>query len=111
MTEKAKKILQKMNRRQALKRLANPERRNRILNEFNRNQMDDAGPLRGDKGEKHSCESSTGWRTWKAMRDEKKTPTGEAGALAPRVDGRWIVTGDLIARNPRILFRLTLFGR
>jgi hypothetical protein len=45
------------------------------------------------------------------MLDEKKTPTGDAGALAPRVDGRWIDSGDPIARNPRILFRLTLFGR
>ena len=31
--------------------------------------------------------------------------------LAPRVDGRWIESGDPIARNPRILFRLTLFAR
>jgi hypothetical protein len=33
-----------MNRKKALKRLANPERRNRILNEFNRDQMDDLAP-------------------------------------------------------------------
>ena len=52
MTEKAKKILQKMNRRQALKRLANPERSNHILDQFNRENMDDVGPLRGEKGEK-----------------------------------------------------------
>jgi hypothetical protein len=41
-----------MNQRQAMKRLANPERRNRILNEFNRDQLDDVGPLRGEKGER-----------------------------------------------------------
>jgi hypothetical protein len=42
-------ILQKMNKRQALKRLADPERRNRILNEFNRDQMDDVGPVGGEQ--------------------------------------------------------------
>ena len=41
-----------MQERQALKRLANPERRNRILNEFNRDLMDDVGPIGGDQGMK-----------------------------------------------------------
>jgi hypothetical protein len=41
-----------MNNRQALKRLANPERRPRILNEFNRSTLDDVGPVGGDKEEK-----------------------------------------------------------
>ena len=53
---KAGRILQKMNKRHALKRLANPERRNRILSEFNRDQMDDVGPIGGDKGEKFLSE-------------------------------------------------------
>jgi hypothetical protein len=47
MTDKAQKILQKMQKRQALKRLANPERRDRILDEFNRDNMDDVGPVGG----------------------------------------------------------------
>jgi uncharacterized protein YfeS len=41
-----------MNRRQALKRLANPERRNRILDQFNRENLDDVAPVGGNKGEK-----------------------------------------------------------
>ena len=45
MTEKAKTILQRMNKRQVLKRLANPERRNRILDQFNRENLDDVGPV------------------------------------------------------------------
>jgi hypothetical protein len=45
-----------MNRRQALKRLANSERRNRILYEFNRDNTDDVGPVGGDKGEKFLSE-------------------------------------------------------
>ena len=56
MTDKAHEILQEMQKRQALKRLANPERRNRILNEFNRDQLADVGPLGGDKGEKFLSE-------------------------------------------------------
>ena len=56
MTDKAKKILQRMNRRKAVKRLANPERRDRILKEFNLDQMDGVGPLGGDRGEKFLSE-------------------------------------------------------
>jgi hypothetical protein len=39
-----------MNRRKALKRLANPEKRDRILNEFNRDNTPDVQPLGGDQG-------------------------------------------------------------
>jgi uncharacterized protein YfeS len=56
MTDKAQKILQKMNKRQALKRLANPEWRNRILDQFNRENLDDVGPIGGNKGEKFLSE-------------------------------------------------------
>jgi hypothetical protein len=56
MTDKAKKILQKMNNRQALIRLANPRARNRILDQFNRENLDDVGPLAGDKGDKFLTE-------------------------------------------------------
>ena len=52
MTYKAKTILQKMNKRKAMNRLANPKARNRILDEFNRSTLDDVGPVGGDKGEK-----------------------------------------------------------
>lgn len=52
----AGKFLQKMNKRQALKRLANPKARNRILDQFNRENLDDVGPLGGDKGEKFLSE-------------------------------------------------------
>jgi hypothetical protein len=41
-----------MNKRQALKRwreFSNPGRRDRILNEFNRDQLDDVGPVGGDQ--------------------------------------------------------------
>jgi uncharacterized protein YfeS len=34
------------------KRFANPERRDRILNEFNRDNMDDVGPVGGESGMK-----------------------------------------------------------
>lgn len=47
MTDKAKKTLQKIQKRQTLKLLANPERRDRILDEFKRDQMDDVGPVGG----------------------------------------------------------------
>ena len=50
MTDKAKTILQKMNKRKALKRLTNPKARNRILDQFNRENLDDVGPLGGDQG-------------------------------------------------------------
>ena len=49
MTNKARKILQKMNKRQALKRLANPEKKDKILNEFNQSTLDPVGPLGGDQ--------------------------------------------------------------
>ena len=39
-----------MQKRQALKRLANPKARNRILDQFNRENLDDVGPLGGDQG-------------------------------------------------------------
>ena len=52
MTNKAQKILQKMNKRQALKRLANPEKKDKILNEFNQSTLDPVGPFAGDKGER-----------------------------------------------------------
>jgi hypothetical protein len=50
MTDKAKTILQRMNKRQALKRwrkFSNSARRDRILVEFNRDQLDDVGPIGG----------------------------------------------------------------
>jgi hypothetical protein len=56
MTEKAQAVLKKMRKQQALKRLADPERRNRILYEFNRDNTDDVGPVGGDKGEKFLSE-------------------------------------------------------
>jgi hypothetical protein len=46
-------ILQRMQKRQALKcwrEFSNPERRERILREFNRDQLDDVGSLIGDRG-------------------------------------------------------------
>jgi hypothetical protein len=52
MTDKAKTILQKMNKRQAMKRLANPKARNRILDQFSRENLDDVDPIGADKGEK-----------------------------------------------------------
>jgi hypothetical protein len=51
MTNKAKTILQKMNKREALKQLANPKARNPILDQFNRENLDDVGPIGGGKGE------------------------------------------------------------
>jgi hypothetical protein len=45
-----------MQERQALKRLANPKARIRILEQFNRENMDDVGPLGGEKGEKFLSE-------------------------------------------------------
>jgi hypothetical protein len=50
VTIKAKTILQRMNKQKALKHwreFSNPERRERILNEFNRETMDDVGPVGG----------------------------------------------------------------
>jgi hypothetical protein len=47
MTNKAQKILQKMNKRQALNRLAYPKARNRILEQFNRENLDAVGPIAG----------------------------------------------------------------
>ena len=34
-----------MNKRQGLKQLANPKARNRILDQFNRENLDDLGPI------------------------------------------------------------------
>ena len=56
MTQKARKILQKMNKRIAMKRLANPEKRDKILNEFNQSTLAPVGPFAGDKGEKFLSE-------------------------------------------------------
>jgi hypothetical protein len=52
MTDKAQKILQRMNKRQVLRRLANPETRDRILDEFNQENLADVGPVGGRKGER-----------------------------------------------------------
>jgi hypothetical protein len=41
-----------MNKRQVLKRLANPKRRDRILDDFNRDNTPDTKPLRGDQAVK-----------------------------------------------------------
>jgi uncharacterized protein YfeS len=45
-----------MNKRQALKRLTNPERRHHILDQFNRENLDDVAPVGGKKGEKFLSE-------------------------------------------------------
>ena len=45
-----------MQERQALKRLANPEKKDKILNEFNQSTLDPVGPFAGDKGEKFLSE-------------------------------------------------------
>lgn len=50
-SEKAARILRKMQDHKALKyrkRSANPERRDKILNEFNRDNLDDVGPVGGE---------------------------------------------------------------
>jgi hypothetical protein len=41
--------LKKIRRRRALKRLNNPDRRDRILNEFNRYNTPDVRPIGGDQ--------------------------------------------------------------
>ena len=46
MTDKTKKILQKIQLRRLFR---DPEVRDRILNDFNRDQMDDVGPVGGDQ--------------------------------------------------------------
>jgi len=56
MTEKAQAVLQKIRQRQALKRSANPEKRDKILNEFNQSTLAPVGPFAGDKGEKFLSE-------------------------------------------------------
>jgi transcription antitermination factor NusA-like protein len=56
MTDKAQKILRRINRRRVLKRLNNPGTREKILREFNDSTLDDVGPLAGDKGEKFLSE-------------------------------------------------------
>ena len=45
-----------MQKRQALKRLANPEKRDKILNEFNQSTLDPVGPFAMDRGEKFLSE-------------------------------------------------------
>jgi hypothetical protein len=72
MTDKAKKILQRMNRRRTLARLANPEKRNRILDQFNRENLDNVGPIGGDKGEKFLSELN-----------EMQDLEGDAGRKSP----------------------------
>ena len=47
MTEKARKIM---------KRLNNPDMRERFLSDFNASTLDPVGPLGGDKGEKFLSE-------------------------------------------------------
>jgi hypothetical protein len=47
MTGKAEAVLRKLRQRQALRRLNNPERRNRILEQFNRDNLDDVAPIGG----------------------------------------------------------------
>jgi hypothetical protein len=49
MIDRAQKILQKMNKLQVLKRLANRKARNRILDQFNRENLDDVGPIGGEE--------------------------------------------------------------
>jgi hypothetical protein len=52
MTEKAKKILRKMNKRKVLKgwkEFSYSGRREKILTEFNRENLDDVGPVGGDQ--------------------------------------------------------------
>jgi hypothetical protein len=46
MTEKAKKILEGMRKRYQL-RMSNPSARERVLNDFNHNNLDDVGPVAG----------------------------------------------------------------
>jgi hypothetical protein len=79
MTEKAKAVLQKLRQRQVLKhwkRLANPERRDRILDEFNRDNAPDVKPLGGDKG----------MAVLKEMNDLQAGHDDFVNSLAPRVD-------------------------
>ena len=52
MTEKAEAVLRKIQQRQALRRLNNPERRDRFLEQFNCNNLDDVGPVGGQEGTK-----------------------------------------------------------
>ena len=49
MTEKAKKILQKIQLRRLF---GDPQRRDQILRDFNASTLDPAGPIGGEKGEK-----------------------------------------------------------
>jgi transcription antitermination factor NusA-like protein len=67
MTDKAKKILRKM---KLTKLFRDPKVRDRILDEFNRDNMDDVGPLRGDQGRKVLQEmNQLGERQEKIIRD------------------------------------------
>ena len=45
MTEKAEAVLRKIRQRQAIRRMNNPDRRERILNDFNRPTLDDVVPV------------------------------------------------------------------
>ena len=53
MTDKAKRIVEKMKNR---KLFQNPKAREETLDEFNRSTLDDVGPIGGDKGEKFLSE-------------------------------------------------------
>jgi hypothetical protein len=56
MTDKAQKILKRMNQRRVLKRLSNPGTREKILSEFNHSTLDDVTPFAGDKGDRFLSE-------------------------------------------------------
>ncbi len=52
-TEKAQKVLAKLNRRNRnVSRLSDSKLRDRVLEELNRSTLDDVGPLGGDQGMK-----------------------------------------------------------
>ena len=48
MTEKARKILEELKKRYPL-RLSDASRRDKILSDFNRENLDDVGPVGGDR--------------------------------------------------------------
>jgi len=55
MTEKAQTVLYRLNQREAFenwKRIGNPERRKKFLDDFNRDNKPDVGPLGGKQGMK-----------------------------------------------------------
>ena len=53
MTTKARAVLQRMIRRRLF---GNPRARDRVLGQFNKENLDDVGPLGGDRGEKFLME-------------------------------------------------------